>query len=296
MANRVERINTMNKLMIPLFAATLLLTACGGSSTDANKEAAIQMAAESLEAEAGFYSEEYASCVLEGIVDITDLSWNDIEEALELDGNLDSLGAQTSPSEAEEEELIALAVTCMAEGDVLQDMMDDMMDDMTNDMMDIPPLDDARCEALSPECGWEWNEETQQWDDVWETQTSTWTFPDEPMNYGDDPHLDAIYDRCNDGSDAACAALWSVSAIDSEYETFADSCGGRNCDVYSLMYDGVWDVDEPADIPMSFGDHGYLDELYSSCEGGSDKACNTLFWKAPVDSEYEEFGLNYGGR
>ena len=24
-----------------------------------------------------------------------------------------------------------------------------------------------RCEALAPECGWEWNEEIQEWEDMW---------------------------------------------------------------------------------------------------------------------------------
>ena len=151
----------MKKLLASTFALAFIFTACSGSDDTANKEAAIKMAAESLEADAGFYSEEYAGCILEGMVDIAGVSWSDIKEAFERDGNLDSLGAQTSLSEAEEAELTAMAFTCMEEGDVLQYIMDATIDDM---------MDDARCEALTPECGWEWNEETQEWDDVWETQ------------------------------------------------------------------------------------------------------------------------------
>lgn len=148
----------MKKLLTSTFALALLLTACGGSSTDANKEAIIKMAAESLEAEAGFYSEAYTECLLDGLVDITDVSWNDIKEALELDGNLESLEGKTTPSQEAEEELIAMTFTCIEDADVFQDMMDATIDDI---------MDDARCEALIPECGWEWNEETQEWEDVW---------------------------------------------------------------------------------------------------------------------------------
>lgn len=133
MANRVERINTMNKLMIPLFATTLLLTACGGSDDATNKEAIIKMAAESLEAEAGFYSEAYTECLLEGLVDITDVSWNDIKEALELDGNLDSLEGKTTPSQEAEEELLAMTFTCIEDADVFEEMMNAVIDDMMDD-------------------------------------------------------------------------------------------------------------------------------------------------------------------
>jgi hypothetical protein len=45
--------------------------------------------------------------------------------------------------------------------------------------------------------------------------------------YGDDPELDALWDACADGDDGACDELFQVSPIDSGYEAFGDSCGGR---------------------------------------------------------------------
>ncbi len=50
---------------------------------------------------------------------------------------------------------------------------------------------------------------------------------DEPMSYGDDPELDALWDACDDGDGAACDELFFISPIDSEYEEFGNTCGGR---------------------------------------------------------------------
>ena len=41
--------------------------------------------------------------------------------------------------------------------------------------------------------------------------------------YGDDPLLDALYDLCEDSISAACAALFDISPIGSEYEAFSQS-------------------------------------------------------------------------
>jgi hypothetical protein len=49
----------------------------------------------------------------------------------------------------------------------------------------------------------------------------------EPFDYGDDPVLDAIYDRCADGSMSACDNLFLQSPPDSNYEAFGAFCGLR---------------------------------------------------------------------
>ena len=38
----------------------------------------------------------------------------------------------------------------------------------------------ARCEALGPQCGWEWNEETQKWEDVWVFDYGSMEFIENP--------------------------------------------------------------------------------------------------------------------
>ena len=104
------------------------------------------------------------------------------------------------------------------------------------------------------------------------------------MSYGEDPYLDDLYDYCADGDDWACQLLWEESPIDSEYESFALTCGGRDCDITTLG------------IPMSYGDDPYLDDLYDYCADGDDWACQLLWEESPIDSEYESFALTCGGR
>ncbi|MBM9434036.1 flagellar basal body-associated FliL family protein [Flaviflexus equikiangi] len=47
------------------------------------------------------------------------------------------------------------------------------------------------------------------------------------LSYGDDADLDVLWDSCEAGNFADCDELWWSSPIGSEYETFAESCGGR---------------------------------------------------------------------
>lgn len=54
----------------------------------------------------------------------------------------------------------------------------------------------------------------------------SWGYLD-AQNYGDDPELDALYDQCAAGDDVACDELYWDSAAGSEYESFAQDCGGR---------------------------------------------------------------------
>lgn len=45
--------------------------------------------------------------------------------------------------------------------------------------------------------------------------------------YGDDPALDALYDRCDGGDGAACDELYWSAPLGSAYEEFGGTCGGR---------------------------------------------------------------------
>jgi hypothetical protein len=52
-------------------------------------------------------------------------------------------------------------------------------------------------------------------------------------------------------------------------------------------------VDPEAD---AYGDDPTLDALWDQCAEGSGKACDDLFWLAPLDSQYEQFGYTCGDR
>lgn len=49
----------------------------------------------------------------------------------------------------------------------------------------------------------------------------------DPYTYGDDPALDEMWDDCEDGRPEACDDLFRESPVDSEYEEFGRTCGGR---------------------------------------------------------------------
>ena len=275
----------------------MALTACGGGSgvnSDDDKEAAIKIAAESLEAEIGLYAEEDAECLLEGILEIaTDISWEDIAETLERDGNLDDLNSSLSNDEVDEEDALALALTCAAEADVLQDLMDGVEDVISSggNYGDDPYLDSLYNQCADGDdwaCQLLWEESPI--DSEYESFALTCGGRDcdittlgIPMNYGDDNYLDDLYDSCADGDDWACQLLWEESPVDSEYESFALTCGGRDCE-----------IETPNTVPWGGGSLD-LDALYADCSDGNDDACVLLSDLSP-DNEIREFAKTCGGR
>jgi hypothetical protein len=60
------------------------------------------------------------------------------------------------------------------------------------------------------------------------TDTTDTTGPPKDGEYGSDPALDALYDACEDGDFASCDQLYLDSSSGSGYQTFGDTCGGRN--------------------------------------------------------------------
>ena len=252
---------------VSLAVLTLAVTACGGGSgTNSNavlseeisREAVIKLAAESLEADIGLYSEEYAECLLEGILEIaTDISWEDIAETLERDGNLENLNSSVANDEVDEEDAFALALTCAAEADVLQDLMDDAVEDVISNSDEGGNYgDDPYLDSLYDQCA---NGDDEACDDLF--WTSPYAFAGSeyvdfaltcggrdcqipisemgsrnywPMRYGDNADLDNLYDQCANGDDQACNDLFLQSNETSEYSFFAALCGFRDCVILSV--------------------------------------------------------------
>jgi hypothetical protein len=121
----------------------------------------------------------------------------------------------------------------------------------------------------------------------------------EPFTYGDDPELDALWDECEAGSADACDSLWLESPVDSEYEEFGYSCGGKVPEGEAMSCSEVLGEsgEEPTGgEPNTYGDDPELDALWDECDGGSADACDQLFLDSPSGSEYEDFGWSCGGR
>ena len=115
----------------------LSLTACGGGgginpdagNSDEDKEFAIRIAAESLEEELDLYSEELAECILEGFRELANnnISWKDIGEAIERDGDLADINTGVTEEDAQN-----LFLRCVAESNTLQELIDDAVEDVVS--------------------------------------------------------------------------------------------------------------------------------------------------------------------
>lgn len=123
----------------------------------------------------------------------------------------------------------------------------------------------------------------------------------EPFTYGDDAELDALWDKCSSEGTAVCDELFNRSPEGSEYEAFADTCGGRGTPQVACAPDALANTDQPpssdsADPPMNHGDSAEFDQLWDKCAANDAQACLALAFQAPEGSEYAEFGKSCGNR
>lgn len=117
--------------------------------------------------------------------------------------------------------------------------------------------------------------------------------------------IDTLHTSCADGVMADCDTLYWESDYGSAERDFADTCGGITsnsggiCYMEDYDYGTSDDTDTSGDAgtdPQNYGDDPTLDALWDACEAGDGDACDDLYWDAPLNSEYEEFGSTCGYR
>ena len=115
---------------------------------------------------------------------------------------------------------------------------------------------------------------------------------------GEDPELDDLAQACFEGDLFACDTLFLRTEVGGELEAYSQTCGGR-----IERQDGApgcadrFDAVAPApDAPGVLGDDAELDGLAAACFDGDAGACDDLYLRSPVDSDYEAYGATCGGR
>lgn len=111
----------------------------------------------------------------------------------------------------------------------------------------------------------------------------------------EDPELDALRTACSAGDWEACDDLYVESPFGSEDERFGSTCGQRTEETFGGCVEELGGGDTGSSDPSAYGDDPELDGLWDACAGGDLEACDSLYWQAPIGSEYEEFGSTCGG-
>ncbi|GAA4304005.1 hypothetical protein [Klenkia terrae] len=128
-----------------------------------------------------------------------------------------------------------------------------------------------------------------------------------PSGLGDDAELDQLAEQCFAEDWAACDTLWLTSDVGSDYETYGETCGGRNDpsagQCASTYGDGSGgssggDIPPPGASPDGLGTDTSLNALASSCYGGSMSDCDSLYFaaSAPEQQVYRDYGDSCAGR
>ncbi len=141
-------------------------------------------------------------------------------------------------------------------------------------------------------CGGAWTSGTRTYcveamDPSSDTDTDTDTDTDAAdVSAADTLYYDALKAACGAEDWDACEELWDESPIDSEYETFGDTCGGRIASGHTCITDLGDGIYPPR---LAYGDSPGLDALQDACTAGDAEACQSLFMHSPTESEYETF-------
>ena len=124
-----------------------------------------------------------------------------------------------------------------------------------------------------------------------------------PAGVTGDAELDQLADECYRGRLSSCDELYASSDRGSLYETYAQTCGRRLVDLVEAdqptcdlrfndpvpTYPGVAPTEPLGDDPR-------LDALVDQCAEGTMAACDELFARSELNTEYENFGATCGRR
>ena len=111
---------------------------------------------------------------------------------------------------------------------------------------------------------------------------------------GDDPTLDRLAERCQDGRAEACDLLFLNSSVGSEYYDIAFECGGRGTGSVISCAPGF--VDANGDGFFDADSRGY-ERIVASCRDGDMLACDFAFLTVdPGAVEVERVGQTCGER
>jgi len=116
----------------------------------------------------------------------------------------------------------------------------------------------------------------------------------EGFGLGGAEQLQGLLADCEDGNDLACDILYQISAFDSVEEDAAVTCGGRTDTAVTFCTAGI---DAGEDELVFDPDSAGLERVIEACQvDGNMTACDFLYYRSPLDSEFQEIGGTCGGR
>jgi hypothetical protein len=116
----------------------------------------------------------------------------------------------------------------------------------------------------------------------------------EGFGLGGAEQLQGLLADCEDGNDLACDILYQISAFDSPEEDAAVTCGGRTDVAVTFCTAGI---DAGEDELVFDPDSAGLERVIEACQvDGNMTACDFLYYRSPIDSEFQEVGGTCGGR
>jgi len=118
-----------------------------------------------------------------------------------------------------------------------------------------------------------------------------------PTGLGDEPELDRLAQLCYDGGLIACDELYAVSSAGSAYETYGDTCAGRQAAATNEFCSAMAGFPSPTQSPsdLDTSDTNIL-VLAARCWSGNMQACDDLSAQAPAGSPEQSFGRTCAGR